>query len=145
MYKHILIPTDGSELSQRAVRQGIDLAQSMNARVTLVTSSIPYHLLATAPMMVNDRPRKYAADVERRAASRLKEGEEYAGKKGVAATAKHVFAVHPFLAIIDAAQSDGCDLVCMASHGRKGVAGLLIGSETSKVLTHSKVPVLVLR
>lgn len=116
----------------------------MRARVTLVTSSIPFHVVATEPMIATG-PKKYDEEAERRARSRFKAGEEYAVTKGVPAATKHVFALHPFLAIIEAAKSDGCDLVCMASHGRKGVAGLLIGSETAKVLTHSKVPVLVLR
>jgi nucleotide-binding universal stress UspA family protein len=145
MYKHILIPTDGSELSERAVHAGIDLASAMKARVTLVTSSLPFHVFATEPMMVSDTPQKYSQDAERRAALRLKEGEEYARAKGVAARARHVYAEHPFEAIIDTARSGDCDLVCMASHGRKGIAGLLVGSETTKVLTHSKVPVLVCR
>jgi nucleotide-binding universal stress UspA family protein len=145
MYKHILIPTDGSELSGRAVHAGIDLASAMKARVTLVTSSPPFHVFATEPMMVTDTPQKYAEDAERRAADRLKEGEEYARTMGVAAAARHVYAEHPFEAIIDTARKGDCDLVCMASHGRKGMAGLLMGSETNKVLTHSKVPVLVCR
>ena len=145
MYKHILIPTDGSELSDRAVREGIDLATAMKARVTLLTSSMPFHVFATDALLVSDTPTKYVEDVERRAAQRLKSGVEYARSHGVEAASRHVFAEHPYQAIVDATRDEGCDLICMASHARRGVAGVLIGSETSRVLSHSKVPVLVCR
>ena len=75
----------------------------------------------------------------------MKPGLAYAHAKGVSASTEHVFAEHPYEAIIAIAAKEGCDLVCMASHGRKGIAGLLVGSETTKVLTHSRVPVLVCR
>ena len=145
MYKHILIPTDGSDLSQRAVREGIDLASVMNARVTLLTASMPFHVFATDGLLVSDTPHKYVEDVERRARERLKPGEEYARSKGVAAASKHVFAERPYQAIVEVTHDASCDLICMASHARRGVAGVLIGSETSRVLSHSKVPVLVCR
>ena len=145
MYKHILIPTDGSELSERAVREGIDLASAVSARVTLLTASIPFHVFATDGMLVSDTPSKYVEDVERRAAQRLKAGEDYARARGVAAASKHVFAEHPYQAIVEVTRDIDCDLICMASHARRGVAGVLIGSETSRVLSHSKVPVLVCR
>ena len=145
VYKHILIPTDGSELSERAVREGIELARTMNARVTLLTASIPFHVFATDALLLSDTPQKYSQDVERRAALRLKHGEDYARAKGVPFTSKHVFAEHAHEAIVECIRTAGCDLVCMASHARKGFAGVLLGSETSRVLSHSKVPVLVLR
>jgi nucleotide-binding universal stress UspA family protein len=145
MYKHILIPTDGSELSERAVREGIDLACTMKARVTLLTASIPFHVFATDALMVSDTPQKYANDVEARAATRLKVGEEYASTKGVATSTRHVYSEHPYEAIVDVARASGCDLVCMAAHARKGVAGLVMGSQTAKVLSHTRVPVLVCR
>ncbi|HXZ49840.1 MAG TPA: universal stress protein [Usitatibacter sp.] len=145
MYKHILIPTDGSELSERAVREGIDLAESVKARVTVFTASPPFHTFAAAAALGDDSRAMYTANAEARAAARLKPGLQYAHAKGVAARTQHVFAEHPYEAIIAAAAKEGCDLVCMASHGRKGIAGLLVGSETAKVLTHSKVPVLVCR
>jgi nucleotide-binding universal stress UspA family protein len=145
VYKHILIPTDCSELSERAVREGIDLANAMKARVTLLTASMPFHVFATQGLLLSDTPTKYVEDVERRAAQRLKPGEEYARSHGVTAVTRHVFAEHPYQAIVDATRSEGCDLICMASHARRGVAAVLIGSETSRVLSHSKVPVLVCR
>ena len=145
MYKHILIPTDGSELSDRAVRAGIDLAKTVNAKVTVFTASPPYHVFPQETTVAVESPAVYTATAEERAAERLKPGLAYAHAKGVAAQTEHVFAEHPYEAIIAVAAKEGCDLVCMASHGRKGIAGLLVGSETNKVLTHSRVPVLVCR
>ena len=146
MYKHILIPTDGSELSEKAVREGIELAMTMKAKVTVFTASPPFHAFATdAAALGADSRAMYTAGAEERAAARLKAGLEYAHAKGVPARTQHVFAERPYEAIIAVAAKEGCDLVCMASHGRKGIAGLLVGSETNKVLTHSKVPVLVCR
>lgn len=145
MYKHILIPTDGSELSDKAVRAGIDLAQQVKARVTVFTASPPYHYYPSETAVGLESPAVYTASAEERAAARLKPGLEYAHAVGVAASTEHVFAEHPYEAIIAVAAKEGCDLVCMASHGRKGLAGLVIGSETNKVLTHSRVPVLVCR
>lgn len=145
MYKHILIPIDGSELSEKALREGIDLARSVRARVTVFTASPPFNVYAAEGAMGHDSRADYTAAADGLAAARLKVGADYAAQKGVSARVEHVYAEHPYEAIINAASKDGCDLVCMASHGRKGIAGLVVGSETSKVLTHSKVPVLVCR
>jgi nucleotide-binding universal stress UspA family protein len=146
MYKHILIPTDGSELSEKAVRAGIELARSVQADVTLLTASLPYHLVVgDAPIGQENNVVHYTRITEERAAQRFKPGEEYARTLGVPVRAEHVYAQFPHEAIVDAARRERFDLVCMASHGRKGLAALLIGSETQKVLTHSKVPVLVCR
>lgn len=145
MYKHILIPTDGSDLSEKALREGIDLALSVKAKVTLFTASPPFNAFAAEASVGDDSRVAYTAAAEERAASRLKAGIEYAKQKGVTARTTHVYAEYPYEAIIRAAAKEGCDLVCMASHGRKGIAGLLVGSETNKVLTHSKIPVLVCR
>ncbi|HUJ01081.1 MAG TPA: universal stress protein [Usitatibacter sp.] len=145
MYRHILIPTDGSDLSDKAVRAGIDLAKTVNAKVTVLTASPPYRVFPAESAVRVESPAVYTAGAEERAAARLKPGLQYAHAKGVAAETQHLFAEHPYEAIIAVAAKEGCDLVCMASHGRKGIAGLLIGSETTKVLTHSKVPVLVCR
>lgn len=145
MYKHILIPTDGSALSGKALREGIDLAKTVNARVTVFTASPPFNALAAEGVLGHDSHADYTAAADALAAARLQVGAEYARQKGVSVRLEHVYAEHPYEAIINAVSRDGCDLVCMASHGRKGIAGLLVGSETSKVLTHSKVPVLVCR
>lgn len=145
MYKHILIPTDGSELSQKAIREGINLAKSINAQVTLLTTSPPFTVFSTDPLCVVDTPQTYEHDVERRARKRLAVGEDYAKKKGVSAISQHVYAEHPYEAIIEAAPKNQCDLILMASHGRRGLSAIVLGSETNKVLTHSKIPVLVCR
>lgn len=145
MYKHILIATDGSDLSDKALRAGIDLAKAVNAKVTVFTASPPYRVFPAEVAVNVESPAVYTAGAEERAAARLEPGLEYALAKGVPARSRHAFAEHPYEAIIAVAAKEGCDLVCMASHGRKGIAGLLLGSETAKVLTHSKVPVLVCR
>jgi nucleotide-binding universal stress UspA family protein len=146
MYKHILIPTDGSTLSEKAVRAGIDLAKSVNAEVTLLTASAPFHAVVMESIAVpRNTATEYTRISEESASERLKAGESYARSHGVPVHTEHVYAEFPHQAIVDAVRRDGCDLVCMASHGRKGLAGLLLGSETHKVLTHSKIPVLVCR
>lgn len=145
MFKHILIPTDGSELSRKAMREGTDFAASIKAQLTFLTTLPPFKVFAANPMMVTDTKETYKRDVEKVARQRFEEAAEYARLKGVPALAQHVLAEHPFEAIIDAAKKYKCDLIFMASHGRKGIKGIVLGSETQKVLTHSKIPVLVCR
>jgi nucleotide-binding universal stress UspA family protein len=145
MYKHILIPTDGSDLSGMAVDKGITLAKALNARVAALTVSLPFHTVAIDTLMVTDTPEQYRKDCEVAAERYLGVATEGAKVMGVPCAGIHVVNDHPYLAIIETAQNKGCDLIFMASHGRKGVAALLLGSETTKVLTHSKIPVLVCR
>ena len=145
MYKHILIPTDGSELSRRAVHEGVDFARSINAKVTFLTAMPPFKVFASDPLVVSDTPETYEQHARRVAAERLREPTEYARRQGVAASARQVFEAQPHKAIIDAAAADRCDLIFMASHGRKGVKGLVLGSVTNKVLAHSRFPVQVTR
>ena len=145
MYKHILIPTDGSELSESAILKGVAVAKSMNAKVTGVTVSSTFHTFAVEPLMVTDTPVQYQKDCEARAEKYLAAIERAAQSLGVLYEGTHVFHDQPYEAIIDTATNKGCDLIIMASHGRRGVKALVLGSETTKVLTHSKIPVLVLR
>ena len=145
MYKHILIPTDGSDLSWMAVRQGIALAKSMNARVTALTVSPTFRPVTVDPDLVADTPEQYRKDSDAAAARYLGAATESAKVAGVPCEGVHVVNDHPHQAIIDTAHGKGCDLIFMASHGRRGVSALLLGSETTKVLTHSKIPVLVYR
>ena len=145
MYKHILVPTDGSALSARAIEEGIALAKSVGAKVTGLTVSIPFHVFALDPLMVSDTAEQYKKDCEDRAEKFLDAVTVAAKAAGVQCEVGHVTADHPYEGIIDTATFKGCDLICMASHGRKGVAGLVLGSETHKVLIHSKIPVLVCR
>ena len=145
MFKHILFPTDGSELSEQAIPKTVALAKSMSASVTGLTVSEPFHVFASEPMMVTDTEDVYRAHCEKRAAQYLDEIKKAAEAVGVAFTGLHVSAAQPYMTIISTAAAQGCDLICMASHGRRGVSALVLGSETVKVLTHSKLPVLVWR
>jgi nucleotide-binding universal stress UspA family protein len=145
MYKHILIPTDGSPLSEEAVRQGMALAKSLGAGTTVITVSPRFHTFAVDPGMIIDTPKQYEQECEALGAKILGVAEGMARSSSVPFRGVHVFGDHPYEAIIEAAQTNHCDLICMASHGRRGLSGLLLGSETTKVLTHSKIPVLVCR
>ncbi len=145
MYKHILIPTDGSELSQKALRQGIVLARVFGAGVTALTVSPTFHNLALDPVMVAATPEQYGKDCAARAEKYLEAARIEAGIAGVPCEIQHVVHDHPFRVIVDTATTKHCDLIVMASHGRRGMSALLLGSETTKVLTHTKIPVLVCR
>jgi nucleotide-binding universal stress UspA family protein len=145
MYKHILIPTDGSPLSESAIRQGVAFAKAVQAKVTALTVSLPFHNFALDPVMVTDTPAQYEKDCQALAEKALGVAKAEAGVAGVACEALHLIQDHPYQAIIDTARTKGCDLIFMASHGRRGMSALVLGSETNKVLTHSKVPVLVYR
>ncbi|MGZ5634383.1 MAG: universal stress protein [Burkholderiales bacterium] len=145
MFKHVLFPTDGSELSERAALNTVQLAKSTSARLTAVTVSIPFHLISIDPVMLTDTEDVYRKNCESRATKYLDVVRRAAESGGVTFEGLHVFHEHPYVAIIDAASGNACDVICMASHGRKGVVALVLGSETLKVLTHSKIPVVVWR
>jgi nucleotide-binding universal stress UspA family protein len=145
MFKHVLIPTDGSELSGKALTNGIAFARSVGARLTVLTSSTPYHIVAVAPAMVTDSREQYLANAEASARKILAEAEKAARAADLRCETIYLVSEHPYQAIIETAQAVGCDLILMASHGRKGLAATLLGSETQKVLTHCKLPVLVWR
>jgi len=144
MHKHILIPTDGSDLSKNAVRYGMSLANAVNAKVTGITVTQPFRVYSTNAEMLTDTPDSYMQRMAGVAAERL-EQVKAAAPAGVTCDAVHVEHEHPFQAIIDTAKERGCDLIVMASHGRRGIAAVVLGSETVKVLTHSAIPVLVVR
>jgi nucleotide-binding universal stress UspA family protein len=149
MYKHVLLPTDGSELSKKAVARGIALAKAIGARVTAITVSRPFQVLERESMLDAlttvdpESEAKFKADEEAR--ERLAVIAEAAEAAGVQCETAHIYDKHPYQAIIDTAVRKGCDVVVMASHGRRGVARLILGSQTEKVLTHSKIPMLVSR
>jgi nucleotide-binding universal stress UspA family protein len=145
MYKHILIPTDGSALSEAAIKQGVALAKALNAKVSAITVSPTFHAISLDPMMVTETPAKYEKDRAEVAGRYLGVVQAAAQAAGVSYDGMHTIDDHPYLAIINTAKARGCDLIFMASHGRKGVSALVLGSETTKVLTHSKIPVLVCR
>ena len=145
MYRHILIPTDGSELSQKAIDYGIALAKSVNAKVTVMTVSPPFYVLAIEPGMVTDAPEQYQKRMAAAAAKYFNMAMETAAAAGVTCDTLHVEHDQPYIAIIKTAAEKSCDLIVMASHGRRGISAIVLGSEAVKVLTHSTVPVLVFR
>ena len=145
MFKHILIPTDGSELSKMAVRQGVQFAKEINAKITGLTVTVPYHYFAVDAVQLSDTPDQYAIDVKAMADKNLSYIKDEAIKAGVIFDLIYRSNEHPYEEIVKTAQDFMCDVIFLASHGRRGMSGLLLGSETQKVLTHSKIPVLVYR
>ena len=149
MYKHILVPTDGSPLSMKALRVAAKLAAALDAKLTALYVTAPY---APPPsydgylfpvVAIDYSEAEYRGSMKAAAAKILARSAKAArGAKCATTAVEHV---NPWQAIIRTARSKRCDLIVMASHGRRGLAGLLLGSETQKVLMHSKVPVLVCR
>ena len=145
MFKHILLPTDGSELSEAAIQKGVQFAKSINAEVTGFHVILPFHVFTLQTEMLEDTKEQYERQSKVQAEQFLGVIKKAAEKAGVRCDTDYVSSNHPYEMIIQAAEKKGCDLIMMASHGRRGVQGLLIGSETQKVLTHTKIPVLVFR
>lgn len=147
MYKHILIPTDGSEVAEKAVAAGIDFARDAGAKVTLFTAVPEYEppsetqVLARRVVSVAD----HARESKRLANGILAPAAEKARAANLGFETAYSQSNQPWQAIIDAAKRYGCDAIFMASHGRKGLAAVWHGSQTREVLTHSKVPTLVYR
>lgn len=147
MFRHLLVPTDGSDLSDRAISRAVSFAKEAQARITFffaepdAESSVYGEaalIRALDPQQLNQSIARQSRDVLRRA-------QDVAKAAGVASQTVSVAANEPYGAIIAAAEQHDCDLILMASHGHRGVKGLLLGSQTQKVLTHSKIPVLVYR
>lgn len=149
MYKHILISTDGSEVAQKGVDHGLSLAKSLGAKVTVVTVTerFPFEAGAAGAGWVPTPSdiSGYEESQKELAAGILAKVQQAAGKLGVTAEVLHVPDARPAEAIVEVAKSEGCSLIVMASHGRRGLGRLLLGSQTSEVLAHSPVPVLVVR
>ncbi len=145
MYANILIATDGSELAGKAVQDGIALAKRIGAKATVLTVSPPFHIFTTDTQMIEDTPTQYQVRMQKHTEIILVAAASAAHAAGVACETVHVEHEHPYREIIDTAGSKGCDLIVMASHGRRGISAIVLGSETVKVLTHSKIPVLVHR
>ena len=149
MFKHILVPTDGSPLSLKAAKAAAELAKVHKAKVTAIHVMAPY-VPPTAGDGIMYYPESFSPEEYRKAVQ--KEAKKALGKvEALAARAKVRFdslaVTHdqPWESIVNAAKKAKCDVIVMASHGRRGIAGLLLGSETTKVLTHSRIPVLVCR
>ena len=150
MYKHILISTDGSEVAQKGLDHGLSLAKEIGAKVSVitVTESFPVYASAGAGVGAGWVPIEMADydKVQDEFANRVFAGAKQAAEQhGVAVETIHVRNAQPAEAILETAKAQGCDLIVMASHGRRGLGRLLLGSQTSEVLTYSSVPVLVVR
>ena len=145
MFEHILIPTDGSKLSQKAVRKGLRFAHALKSRVTVFHAIPRFHASDVMMGLLGIGRGDYAKAAQAYANRRLGFVQKAARALDVPCNTRHVTTDDPAGAIIDAARANGCDLILMASHGRRGLDALLLGSETQKVLTHSTIPVLVYR
>lgn len=147
MFKHILVPTDGSQLSQDTVRRAIAFAKEAGARVTafFAKPEYPVTYFGEGALIDPTTPEKFAEMADQQAKDVLEFVTKECAVAGVDCQTQTAISDIPYEAIIEAADQAGCDLIFMASHGRKGISGLLLGSETNKVLTHSKIPVLVYR
>ena len=148
MYKHVLVATDGSKLAARGVKSGVKLAKSLGAKVTGVYVIPPYvpPMYGEAAVYVPEvTPRRYKELSEKQAKKALSLVEIEAETAGVACAIAYPVNDRVWQGIVRIAHSKKCDLIVMASHGRGGLAGVVLGSETTKVLAHSKIPVLVCR
>jgi nucleotide-binding universal stress UspA family protein len=148
MYKHILIPTDGSKLAAKGVKAGVRLAKALGAKATGVYVIPPYvpPMYGEGAIYVPGRsPQEYKKFSEKQAKKALAAVEVEAETAGVPCVTQFLVAQHPWQGILKAARSRKCDAIAMASHGRGGLGGLILGSETTHVLANSKTPVLVTR
>ncbi|MDF3009989.1 MAG: UspA domain protein [Burkholderiales bacterium] len=147
MYKHILIPTDGSAVADKAVEAGIEFAREAQAQVTLFTAVAEYEV-PTAGELMSRRASSLSAHEElsrRKADAILGPAQSRARAAGVACDTDFVLDDRPYHAIIEAAKRHGCDAIFMSTHARQGLAKLWYGSETVEVLEHSDIPTLVYR
>ena len=147
MFKHILVPTDDSQLSQETVQRAVTFAREINARITAFYAKpdFPECFFGEGALVDPGSPEKFAQLAEEEAQKILDYVDTLCQEAGVACNRLTIASDIPYEAIIDAANQNNCDLIFMSSHGRKGIGALLLGSETNKVLTHSKIPVLVYR
>ncbi|MDR2093256.1 MAG: universal stress protein [Azoarcus sp.] len=147
MFKHILVPTDGSPLSDTAVTRAIAFAKEIEARITFFYSQpdFPMPIYGEGALIDPTTPEQFAQSAHQEAQRILDRAKVAAEAEGITASTDTQVNEVPYEAIVNAADRHGCDLIFMASHGRRGIAGLLLGSETQKVLSHSKIPVLVYR
>jgi len=147
MFKKILLPTDGSDLSKKAVKKGVEFAKSIDAKIVGFFSPEDYRALMYSeyipPSLLSQE--EFEANTKKTAEKHLAFIEKTAKAAGVAYEGYYLSSIAPWEAIVEAAKKKRCDLIFMASHGRTGLGALVLGSQTTKVLTHSKIPVLVYR
>jgi nucleotide-binding universal stress UspA family protein len=148
MYKHILIATDGSELAAKGTEQGLSLAEALGAKATVLTvaEQLPVDVIQAAlGSGAEDPVGLYEQQIDKRLKGQVETIEQRALKHNVTAEFAHEIGGSPAEAIIRTAKQLGCDLIVMSSHGRRGAARLLHGSQTAEVVTHTTIPVLVVR
>ncbi len=147
MYKNLLVATDGSKLSDKAVAHALDLAQALKASITAFYAAPDYPMPAYADGVVYEpvSKKEYTKLAANDAQQILDHVADKAKSAGVECKTTYTIAAAPWEAILAAAKKNKCDAIVMASHGRRGMSALLLGSETQRVLTHSKVPVIVVR
>lgn len=145
MFKHLLVPTDGSTLSEAAIQMTVTLAAESGAKVTGLHVIPEFHVLAYGTEMIADNEDRIIQTARQRAEDYLRVIKNAAAQAGVECNTVSESRAHPYEAIISVAAQQSCDLIVMASHGRSGMRAFLLGSETQKVLTHSSIPVLVVR
>ena len=145
MFKHLLVPTDGSKLSDDTVDKAVSFAKDANAKITFVHVEQPVPTVMYTEGTPTNAPESYASATDSEAMQILNRCGALAEEAGVAFAIRIAVNHAPNEAIIAAAEAAACDLIFMASHGRRGLKGLVLGSETHKVLTHTKIPVLVYR
>ena len=147
MYKHIMIPTDGSELSDKAINAGVDFAKEVHARVTGFTAVPEYKVPSEIELMSRHGVslEQYERDARKQAEAALQKIADRARAAGVEYDAEYTQSDCPHEAIVRAARKRGCDLIFMASHGRRGISALIHGSQTQGVLSRSTIPTLVYR
>lgn len=147
MFKNILVPTDGSELSESTVARAISFAKDAGAKVVFFYAQpdFPMPIYGEGALIDPTTPEQFSRAAQAEAERILAKAKESAAAAEVVSGSDTVVSEVPYEAIIESAERNGCDLIFMASHGRRGLSGFLLGSETQKVLTHSKIPVLVYR
>lgn len=147
MYKHLLVPVDGSELSMHAAGKAVEFARSLDARITFVyvQPDFPRPIVGEGALIAPESREEFEQSAAEQADRILSQASSFAKEANVSAQTRTEVSDVPYQVIVATADAEKCDLIFMASHGRRGLAGLLIGSETHKVLTHCKTPVLVYR
>lgn len=145
MYKHLLIAFDGSELAEKALKHAIDLARASGGKITALNVTLPWSSVAAGEVALMFPPEDYDKSTAAEAGKKLARAAAEAAEQGVQCDVLHASDAQAYKAIVETAQARGCDLIVMGSHGRRGIAGLLLGSVAMKTLTHAHVPVLVYR
>lgn len=145
MYAHILIATDGSDLANNAVEQGLTLAKTLGSKVTAITVTEPWTAAVSGEWAVAFPVEEYEKAAASNALKVLAQVTEQAKRIGVPCETVHVQDQFPAEGIVAEAKARGCDLIIMASHGRRGIAKFVLGSQATRVLAHSTVPLLICR